>query len=195
MLHDIGRFEQIRVYHTLQDKRSIDHGDLGVMILNQQDFLSRFWKEKMDREVILQSVKYHNKLAIPKGMNERSRLFLQITKDADKIDIFRMIAEEQIPLDIKMDSFSKPVFARLLNQKPVNLLDVTTKADSLGVWLGFFYDFSFAYSRHLMEKEGWLFQLIKEYQEKAQNQELIEQLDCVKKKVLSYTKQKEEQRC
>ena len=33
LLHDIGRFEQVKRYHTFIDKNSINHGELGVEIL------------------------------------------------------------------------------------------------------------------------------------------------------------------
>ena len=35
LLHDIARFEQYKQYHTFKDAESIDHGDLGVEILNK----------------------------------------------------------------------------------------------------------------------------------------------------------------
>ena len=30
LLHDIGRFEQIRIYHTLIDNKSVNHGEYGA---------------------------------------------------------------------------------------------------------------------------------------------------------------------
>lgn len=33
LLHDIGRFEQIRRYHTFNDGKSINHAEMGVKIL------------------------------------------------------------------------------------------------------------------------------------------------------------------
>lgn len=33
LLHDIGRFEQIRIYHTFTDKKSINHGEYGAKVL------------------------------------------------------------------------------------------------------------------------------------------------------------------
>lgn len=33
LLHDIGRFEQVRLYHTFVDKDSINHGECGVKAL------------------------------------------------------------------------------------------------------------------------------------------------------------------
>ena len=37
--HDIGRFEQLKRYHTFLDYKSIDHAQLGCEILRQGDFL------------------------------------------------------------------------------------------------------------------------------------------------------------
>ena len=33
MLHDIGRFEQARIYQSFNDSKTVDHADLGVKIL------------------------------------------------------------------------------------------------------------------------------------------------------------------
>ena len=37
LLHDIGRFEQIRIYHTFIDKKSINHGELGQKYYLKKD--------------------------------------------------------------------------------------------------------------------------------------------------------------
>ena len=42
LLHDIGRFEQYRIYHTYKDKDSIDHGDLGYEILTDDNYIEKF---------------------------------------------------------------------------------------------------------------------------------------------------------
>ena len=42
LLHDIGRFEQIKRYNTFNDKKSVNHGEFGVHILfNQKDGIIR----------------------------------------------------------------------------------------------------------------------------------------------------------
>ena len=33
LLHDIGRFEQVRLYHTFNDGKSVNHAEIGVKIL------------------------------------------------------------------------------------------------------------------------------------------------------------------
>ena len=42
LLHDIGRFEQIRIYDTFSDKDSIDHANLGVKILFEDGLIRNF---------------------------------------------------------------------------------------------------------------------------------------------------------
>ena len=83
LLHDIGRFEQFKIYQTYSDLESIDHGDLGADILKQNNFI----KEAKYDEIILKSVQNHNKYKIADDLNKEEKLFCKIVRDADKIDI------------------------------------------------------------------------------------------------------------
>ena len=42
LLHDIGRFEQIRLYHTFVDRKSVNHGELGAKILFEDGLIRNF---------------------------------------------------------------------------------------------------------------------------------------------------------
>ena len=42
LLHDIGRFEQLKRYNTFVDKDSIDHADLGADILFSNGLIYEF---------------------------------------------------------------------------------------------------------------------------------------------------------
>ena len=52
LLHDIGRFEQIRIYDTFSDKDSIDHANLGVKILFEDGLIRNFIEENKYDEII-----------------------------------------------------------------------------------------------------------------------------------------------
>ena len=96
MLHDIGRFEQVRRYHTLIDAKSVSHAALGIEILFEEGLLTRFItveSEDPDVEVIRAAIAYHSDYRIPEDLDERTRMFCQILRDADKIDIFRVNCE------------------------------------------------------------------------------------------------------
>ena len=42
MLHDIGRFEQVKRYGTFVDSESVDHAALGISILFDEGLLDSF---------------------------------------------------------------------------------------------------------------------------------------------------------
>lgn len=125
MLHDVGRFEQLRRYNTFSDAQSIDHARFAVELLYDEgliaDYVSeisttelvadaRTWRsmgganesptaqsEDMPLSDILQTLRIaigeHSAYRIQKGLDERTRMFCQILRDADKVDIFRVICD------------------------------------------------------------------------------------------------------
>ena len=94
--HDIGRFEQLKRYHTFLDYKSIDHAQLGCEILRQGDFLDEL--SAREREQVLTAIVNHNRLTIEDGLDEKTLLFAKLIRDADKCDIFRVFAQEN-PVD------------------------------------------------------------------------------------------------
>ena len=48
MLHDIGRFEQVRRYHTFRDALSVNHAELSGDILFKEGLIERFINVKME---------------------------------------------------------------------------------------------------------------------------------------------------
>lgn len=125
MLHDVGRFEQLRRYNTFSDAQSIDHARFAVELLYDEGLIAdyvpeisttelvadaRTWRsmgganesptaqsEDMPLSDILQTLRIaigeHSTYRIQKGLDERTRMFCQILRDADKVDIFRVICD------------------------------------------------------------------------------------------------------
>lgn len=94
LLHDIGRFEQLRIYDTFKDKDSIDHADFGVKILFEDGLIRKFIKDTKYDDIIYKAIKNHNKFKIEVGLNKEELLQAQIVRDADKTDIFRVFVED-----------------------------------------------------------------------------------------------------
>ncbi len=97
LLHDIGRFEQVRIYNTFRDIDSIDHADLGVKILFEDGEIRRFIEDTKYDDIIYKAVKNHNKFKIEEGLDGETLLQCKIVRDADKTDIFARFA-----LDIEL---------------------------------------------------------------------------------------------
>lgn len=96
LLHDIGRFEQVRRYGTFVDSISVDHAEFGADLLFKERLIDRFPVESLSEEWLDRletAIRLHNKLALPDDLDGQTRIFCEIIRDADKIDIFRVVSE------------------------------------------------------------------------------------------------------
>jgi len=90
LFHDIGRFEQYTLYQTFVDKKSENHGELGVMVLQQKKALADL--DEDTQELILKAISYHNRLSVPEDESHICIYFSKLLRDADKLDIFNLVS-------------------------------------------------------------------------------------------------------
>lgn len=92
MLHDIGRFEQIRRYDTFVDSISVDHAAFGADLLFREGLLERFAPElsESDARLLERSIRSHSAYRIDPGLTNTETMYCNILRDADKLDIFRV---------------------------------------------------------------------------------------------------------
>ena len=91
LFHDIGRFEQFRTYKTFRDDLSENHATLGIKVLEENKIL-----EDLDdgtQKIIVKAISLHNTKELPSNLNEEESLYCKLIRDADKLDIFRVIIE------------------------------------------------------------------------------------------------------
>lgn len=97
MLHDIGRFEQAAANSSFIDSVSSDHAVAGVKYLFEDGGIRLFIPDGIlsaeDLDEIRLAIAWHNRHAVPAELSDRSRLFCNIIRDADKLDIFRVCVE------------------------------------------------------------------------------------------------------
>ena len=94
LLHDVGRFEQVRRFGTFVDAESIDHAQLGADLLLHEGLLEQFAGGAMDEEhrhLLETAIRSHSAYRIPEGLSEKEQAYCNILRDADKVDIFRVI--------------------------------------------------------------------------------------------------------
>lgn len=174
LLHDIGRFEQFKIYQTYSDLESIDHGDLGADILKQNNFIRNFIKEAIYDEIILKSVQNHNKYKIADDLNKEEKLFCKIVRDADKIDILYEAIEifwKKGREEIQNDLISDKVYNEFLNKKLIKK-DKNMKKngiDKLVLMLAFVFDINFHESLEILKKEDYLNKILNNFDFKRQD--------------------------
>lgn len=89
LLHDCGRFRQIVEFRTFEDRRSFDHGDAGARLLEETVMPGDL--SPRNREALIEGVRWHNKRTIPDTVPLVTLPFIRLIRDADKLDIFRVI--------------------------------------------------------------------------------------------------------
>lgn len=111
LLHDMGRFEQLRRWDTFKDAESMSHAALGIEVLfgeNPADApavtsIRDFIDDPAEDELIRASIAYHSDFRLPSQLDERTRSFCDIVRDGDKIDIMRTIADSTVDTILKVD--------------------------------------------------------------------------------------------
>ena len=90
VLHDVGRFPQYHRYRTFRDAGSVNHGELGAEVMAGSGVLKGIAAH--EARIILECLRYHNAFSLPRsGVTERT--YLMLLRDADKLDIWRVFAD------------------------------------------------------------------------------------------------------
>lgn len=186
LLHDIGRFEQWKVYNTFKDLDSIDHADYGVEILTKNNYIRKYIKDDKYDDIILKSIKNHNKYEIQNDLNDKETLFVKLIRDADKIDILYLRSIQDLKIYIDENAFSDSLYEALINKKSINRKDIKTKTDELGVSLGFIFDINYKESFKILKEKKYFDTIIDIYKENTDNTKLKEQLEEIRKIINNY---------
>ncbi|MCG8637483.1 MAG: HD domain-containing protein [Desulfobacterales bacterium] len=88
-LHDVGRFPQFEVYGTFSDPLSKNHAALSVGVILRQNFLEGI--SRRERKLVLRSVALHNRPCLPEKLDPRLSLLAKLLRDADKLDIYKVM--------------------------------------------------------------------------------------------------------
>ncbi len=151
-LHDIGRFQQYKQYGTFADSRSENHALLGARVIRDHHVLGGL--DPAWADMIVRVVECHNLASLPETETESVLFYLKLLRDADKVDIWRVVTEyycergnsrnQAIELDLPdIDRISAPVFEALMNGNVVRMRDLRTLQDFKLLQIGWIYDLNF----------------------------------------------------
>jgi putative nucleotidyltransferase with HDIG domain len=150
LFHDIGRFEQFSRYKTFLDKKSENHAELGVKVLQECQILNHL--DNGIQDIIQKAISYHNRLKIPDEESPRVILFSKLIRDADKLDIFDLVStyyngngrSAVIELDLPDEpGYSAEMLSDLFKNKLADMKKMRTLNDFKLLQLGWVYDLNF----------------------------------------------------
>ena len=141
LLHDIGRFEQLRVYNTYNDQKSIDHADYSCVQLFDNNEIQKFTLRKDWYPIIKFAIKNHNKRVLREVKNERAMMHARLIRDTDKIDILFLLGFlKELDVSATDDKVSTRVYNDFMKHKVVGHKCVKNKNDDLVLKYSFVFD-------------------------------------------------------
>lgn len=190
LLHDIGRFEQIKRFGTFNDAKSIDHAALGVEILFKDHIIRKFIDDDSEDKLIRDAVGCHNAYKVPNEFSKRTLAFSNILRDADKIDIFKvniLIPPEQVygvsSHDVYTSSITKEVIEDFMKRKTVLRALKKTAVDHVIGHISLVFGLAYKESIEITVKMGCLEKLL---QFKSQNNITNKQFEKIREFVHIY---------
>jgi len=154
LLHDIGRFEQYKLYSTFRDIHSENHASLGIKVIKKMGFIDEFSPKA--RQILVNAIENHNKAEIDPNLSEKSKLITEILRDADKLDIYRVVSEsyerpheERGVVDLGLpdtDIVSDEVSNAVIEGRLVRHKDLHNVNDFKLMQIAWIFDFNFNYS-------------------------------------------------
>lgn len=190
LLHDIGRFEQIKETQEFNDTK-LEHAEFGTKVLFQNNLIRKFIDDDKYDEIISKAIYNHNKYKIQEGLNETELLQCKIIRDADKLDNFRVKEKDNFKdmfpsiyneKTINYEKISNKVFEDFMQHKCIILNDRKTIIDYWVCVIGFIFDLNFDISLKYVKDNNYINILIDriEYKDNDTKQKMEQIRNCAK---------------
>lgn len=190
MLHDIGRFEQLRRFHTFNDAISIDHAEYGADLLFKEGLISKFHLDPKEYDLIETAIRCHSRYRIPEDLSEYEKMFCQIIRDADKIDIYRANYETGVNVvyNVTEEEFlnsdiTPEVYQIFLEERTIPREAKKTVADHLVGHIALSFELVYPISRELAMEQGYFEKLLNM---KFENEETNATMDKIREKMADW---------
>ena len=188
LLHDIGRFEQWRLYKSYVDHKTVDHGDFGAEVLSNNNLINKFTTENQD--MIIKIVKYHNKYRIPKTLKEQTRYYIDIVRDADKMDSFYLLATKGLFYEPKNNKIATEVLNQFRKKEMIARKKLKSSIDYVALETAFIFDLKYKQSFEIVKENNYVNIIIDIYKNSTSNNELLNQLEEMRSILNNYVEEK-----
>lgn len=152
LFHDIGRFPQYQKYRTFRDPDSDNHAKLSLWELKRHRVLDAL--NFTEHRIISLAILFHNRLHVPENLDAKTLLHCQLIRDADKVDILRVMSEHfqmaeslrnpVVTLGLGTDTLVREeVYRMLLNGRIMNYTKLKTINEFKVLQMSWVFDINF----------------------------------------------------
>ncbi len=194
LLHDVGRFEQLRRFGTFVDAQSINHAEFGADILFQENKIRDYIDDNTEDTLLEKAVRCHSAYRVPETYTARERKFADVLRDADKIDILKvniLFPLEEIynvtTQELKNCTVTPEVLQAFYEKHAVLRALKKTPVDNVVGHISLVYELVYPISTKIMCEQGYLEKLMDFHSELAQTNR---QFDEIRAKMRQYIAEK-----
>lgn len=164
LLHDLGRFEQYRIYQCFEDYKTVDHALFSSELLFKNNLIRKFIDDDQYDDIIRVAIEQHNKYKVDEDINdEKTLLFVHLIRDADKLDNFRVKETETIETlfnisleQLQEEKISDTVYNQFKNCQLIYGPSRTTHLDMWISYIAFIYDLHYPQSIKYIDDNHWV---------------------------------------
>jgi len=196
LLHDVGRFEQLKNFGTFNDALSIDHAAYGADILFREGRIRDYIEDDSKDELIENVIRYHSAYRLPEEFDDVTKKFCHILRDADKVDILKVnvdfpleeiynVTTEELKNSVVTDAVMES-----LREEHATLRSLKKSAvDNVAGHISLVFELVYPESLKVVKEQGYLEKLLSF---ESDNGKTREQFRVVRKIVEEYLEHKEE---
>jgi len=184
LFHDLGRFEQYRIYKTFNDRLSKNHAVLSIQEMNKHKLLIDCTSR--ERYLISNAVRYHNALTPPINKDNETKNYINIIRDADKLDILNMFSDyysnknfhdKIIELNLPDTSaYSKSIVNNIFAKKPALMADMKNLNDFKLIQIAWIYDINYKKTYYEIKKRHLIENITEKLPKNAEIEKIIDQI-------------------
>lgn len=159
LYHDIGRYIQYKKYKTFQDYRSVNHAECGCEVIMKTGCLREL--DIDERRIVLEATRLHNVKELPPEVDPQILKFVNLVRDADKLDIYHVIFDaisndrlgDYPEITHGVDLEGEPsaiILEQVLRHEKVSYTDMRSLVDFLLILLQWAYEMNYKASYKIM---------------------------------------------
>lgn len=192
LLHDIGRFEQLRRFHSFEETAMMEHAAYGVQLLfGDEKLIRRFITDDSYDDIIYTAIAKHSDYAIGEIEDERTLLHARLIRDADKLDNCRVKIEDSVEAIIDVDEvtagqqyITDKVWESCLRREAIVSAQRETRMDYWVSYVGYFFDINFPETYEIIKQENYVERIIDRIP--YSNPDTVKKMAQLKQIVLAY---------
>lgn len=151
LLHDIGRFEQLKRFNSFQDS-FLNHADFGGDVLFKEGMIRQFIRDSQYDGIIEKAIRNHSLYSLSEagGLSPKELLHCRIIRDGDKLDNFRVKETEKVETlfdtpeeAVAEEEITPRILEAVRQRKCIRSGDRVTHMDCWVSYLAFIFDLNF----------------------------------------------------